>query len=49
MPILYHVDPIRDGKSFVTRCVKAIQNGDAIYTCQISYHKVQEFKSSVPK
>lgn len=39
MPILYQVDPIRDGKSFVTRGVKAVQDGQAIFTCQVSFHK----------
>ncbi|VDM53764.1 unnamed protein product [Angiostrongylus costaricensis] len=39
MPILYMVDRIRDGRSFCTRLVKAVQNGDAIFTVQISFHK----------
>ncbi|VDM72130.1 unnamed protein product [Strongylus vulgaris] len=41
MPILYMVDRIRDGKSFCTRLVKAVQSGDAIFTVQISFHKVR--------
>uniref|UniRef100_A0A158PA58 Acyl-CoA thioesterase II n=1 Tax=Angiostrongylus cantonensis TaxID=6313 RepID=A0A158PA58_ANGCA len=41
MPILYMVDRIRDGRSFCTRLVKAVQNGDAIFTVQISFHKTE--------
>jgi acyl-CoA thioesterase-2 len=37
-PIIYDVDPIRDGRSFVTRRVVAIQNGEAIFTCSVSFH-----------
>ncbi|PAV77450.1 hypothetical protein WR25_09221 [Diploscapter pachys] len=38
-PILYTIDRIRDGRSFCTRIVKAIQDGEAIFSCQISFHK----------
>uniref|UniRef100_A0A8R1DIJ1 Acyl-CoA thioesterase II n=1 Tax=Caenorhabditis japonica TaxID=281687 RepID=A0A8R1DIJ1_CAEJA len=38
-PILYQVDRIRDGKSFCTRLVKAVQDGEAIFTVQISFHR----------
>src|ERR1700727_2233070 len=37
-PILYEVDRIRDGKSFSTRRVVAIQHGRAIYNMQASFH-----------
>jgi acyl-CoA thioesterase-2 len=37
-PILYEVDAIRDGKSFTTRRVVAIQHGCAIYNMQASFH-----------
>lgn len=37
-PIIYDVDPIRDGRSFCTRRVVAIQNGEAIFTVAISFH-----------
>ncbi len=37
-PILYEVDRIRDGKSFTTRRVVAIQHGRAIYNMQSSFH-----------
>jgi acyl-CoA thioesterase-2 len=38
IPILYEVDRIRDGKSFYTRRVVAIQHGRAIYNMQASFH-----------
>jgi acyl-CoA thioesterase II len=37
-PTLYEVDRIRDGKSFCTRRVVAIQHGRAIYNMQASFH-----------
>ncbi|MCB9382005.1 MAG: acyl-CoA thioesterase II [Ilumatobacteraceae bacterium] len=38
VPILYEVDRIRDGKSFSTRRVVAIQHGRAIFNLQASFH-----------
>ena len=38
VPIIYEVDRIRDGKSFTTRRVVAIQHGHAIFTTAISFH-----------
>ncbi len=38
MPMLYEVDRIRDGRSFTTRRVVAIQQGRAIYNMQASFH-----------
>jgi len=38
VPIIYEVDRIRDGKSFVTRRVKAIQHGQAIFSMSVSFH-----------
>lgn len=38
MPLLYEVDRIRDGRSFTTRRVVAIQHGEAIYTMAASFH-----------
>jgi acyl-CoA thioesterase-2 len=38
VPILYEVDRIRDGQSFVTRRVVAIQHGKAIFHLQSSFH-----------
>jgi acyl-CoA thioesterase-2 len=38
VPILYEVDRIRDGRSFTTRRVIAIQHGKAIFNLQTSFH-----------
>jgi acyl-CoA thioesterase-2 len=38
IPILYTVDRIRDGRSFTTRRVVAIQHGQAIFNMSISFH-----------
>ena len=40
--IIYDVDRIRDGGSFTTRRVKAIQHGRAIFTMSASFHKPEE-------
>jgi acyl-CoA thioesterase-2 len=42
IPILYTVDRIRDGRSFTTRRVIAIQNGDPIFTMSISFQVTEE-------
>jgi acyl-CoA thioesterase-2 len=39
VPILYDVDRIRDGRSFTTRRVVAIQHGEAIFNLAASFHK----------
>jgi acyl-CoA thioesterase-2 len=39
IPILYDVDRIRDGKSFTTRRVVAIQHGRAIFNMSASFHR----------
>src|ERR1700740_2996537 len=39
VPIIYEVDRIRDGKSFTTRRVVAIQHGQEIYTMAVSFHQ----------
>ena len=38
IPIVYFVDRLRDGKSFTTRQVTAIQHGRAIFNMSISFH-----------
>lgn len=38
-PITFTVDRIRDGKSFTTRSVKAIQDAEVIFNCSISFQK----------
>jgi acyl-CoA thioesterase-2 len=42
VPILYNVDRIRDGGSFSTRRVVAIQHGQAIFSMAASFHKHEE-------
>lgn len=42
VPILYEVDRIRDGRSFVTRRVVAIQHGKAIFNMSASFHVAEE-------
>ncbi len=37
-PIVYFVDRLRDGKSFTTRRVTAIQHGQAIFNLSASFH-----------
>lgn len=37
--IIYDVDPIREGRSFFTRRVVAIQDGKAIFSVSFNYHK----------
>jgi acyl-CoA thioesterase II len=39
IPIIYEVDRIRDGRSFTTRRVVAIQHGEAIFTMAVSFHR----------
>ena len=41
-PIVYEVERTRDGGSFTTRRVKAIQNGRIIFTMAVSFHKAEE-------
>lgn len=49
LPIIYDVDPIRDGRSFCTRRVNAIQNGKAIYTAIMSFHLEESGLEHQPK
>jgi len=42
VPIIYQVDRIRDGKSFTTRRVVAIQHGHAIFAMAVSFHNDEE-------
>lgn len=39
VPIIYDVDRIRDGGSFSTRRVVAVQHGQAIFSMAVSFHK----------
>jgi acyl-CoA thioesterase II len=41
VPIIYNVDRIRDGRSFTTRRVVAVQHGKAIFTLSASFQVVE--------
>ena len=52
VPILYEVDRIRDGRSFTTRRVVAIQHGKAIFNLQSSFQVPEdglEFEAPMPE
>jgi acyl-CoA thioesterase-2 len=38
VPIVYLVDRVRDGRSFTTRRVSAVQHGETIFTLSASFH-----------
>jgi acyl-CoA thioesterase-2 len=42
LPILYTVDRIRDGGSFTTRRVVAVQRGEPIFNLAASFHEPEE-------
>jgi acyl-CoA thioesterase II len=42
VPVVYTVDRIRDGASFSTRRVVALQDGKAIFNTSISFHRHEE-------
>src|SRR5256886_11032522 len=42
VPIVYDVDRIRDGRSFTTRRVVAIQHGHAIFNLAASFHVAED-------
>ncbi|MDB6001317.1 MAG: acyl-CoA thioesterase [Rhizobacter sp.] len=51
-PIVYDVDRIRDGQSFTTRRVVAIQHGQAIFHMSASFHRFEsgvEHQSDMPE
>jgi acyl-CoA thioesterase II len=39
VPLIYTVDRVRDGRSFTTRRVSAIQHGKTIFTLSASFHR----------
>ena len=52
VPIIYEVDRIRDGKSFTTRRVVAIQHGEAIFSMSASFQVPEEgldHQAAMPK
>ena len=51
MPILYEVDCIRDGKTFTTRRVVAVQKGRPIFSMSASFHRIEngfEHRADMP-
>ena len=42
VPIVYQVERLRDGKSYTTRRVTAIQHGNAIFSLMVSFHTGEE-------
>jgi len=51
VPIIYSIDRIRDGSSFTTRRVVALQDGEAIFNLDASFHKEEpglEFELPAP-
>ncbi|KAI8342501.1 HotDog domain-containing protein [Chlamydoabsidia padenii] len=42
IPMLYEVIPLRDGRSFATRFVRAKQRGKAVFVCTCSFAKSSE-------
>ena len=42
VPVIYHVDRIRDGRSFATRRVVAKQDGKAIFNMSVSFQAPEE-------
>lgn len=42
IPIVFNVERVRDGRSFTTRRVVAIQHGKAIFTMSASFHVFEE-------
>lgn len=50
-PIVYHVDRIRDGRSFATRRVVAVQHGQAIFSMSVSFQVAEagfEHQAAMP-
>ena len=42
IPIIYEVERLRDGKSYATRRITAIQHGNAIFSMIVSFHNDEE-------
>jgi acyl-CoA thioesterase-2 len=48
IPIVYTVDRVRDGRSFTTRRVSAIQHGKTIFTLSASFHRPEPGPEHAP-
>jgi len=42
VPIIYQVERLRDGRSYTTRRVTAIQHGNAIFSIMVSFHAEEQ-------
>lgn len=47
IPILYHVDRVREGRSYVTRAVRAVQNGRTIFIMLCSFQRPEPWQPAV--
>jgi len=45
-PIIYHVERVRHGRSYVTRSVKAVQNGQTVFVMMCSFQKPEPWQPS---
>ncbi|CAG5114911.1 unnamed protein product [Candidula unifasciata] len=45
LPILYHVDKNRDGRTYCARSIKAVQSGSVIFTMQASFKLQEPFRT----
>ncbi|KAN0133653.1 Thioesterase-like superfamily domain containing protein [Lactarius tabidus] len=46
VPVLYHVDRIREGRSYATRLVRAVQNGKDVHTMMCSFQLPEPWQPS---
>jgi len=46
IPVLYHVDRVRDGSSYATRFVRAVQDGKAVYLMMCSFQLSEHLQPS---
>jgi acyl-CoA thioesterase-2 len=49
IPVVYFVDRIRDGRSFTTRTVRAIQHGQAIFAMTASFQRPEDGLTHQPR
>lgn len=52
LPVVFIVDRVRDGKTFTSRHIKAIQKGKTIFFCSASFHQAEvgfEHQIAMPK
>ncbi|KII93408.1 hypothetical protein PLICRDRAFT_87787 [Plicaturopsis crispa FD-325 SS-3] len=46
VPIVYYVERLREGRSYTTRSVKAVQSGKVIFILMCSFHKPEPWQPS---